>query len=100
MARAVVLTGTPANLEVNTFTNKAGEQRESLRFVMAHPMTAVSGSVQCECRRDDVRAAIEKAFEHGEMVEVVCMPDVVAFKNKQGEDDRFFKMIALACQPG
>lgn len=100
MARAVVCCGTPVNLEVNPYKTKDGEERESLRFTLAHSMTAVSGSVQFEVRRFDVRAQIEAAHDHGEVLEVVCIPDVVAFKNKKGEDDRFFKMIALACQPG
>lgn len=103
MPRALVAVGCPSNLEDNEFEYGSGDKKGtkgfSLRFVLGHQMTAMSGSVQCEASDEQVIARIREAHANGEVVECACIPRGVAYKDKTtGKDEMFYKLHVRAVQ--
>jgi len=97
-----VCVGVPSNLETREFEykkgDKAGTAGEALSFVLAHPATSMSGSVQCETRNESLIEDLRKAHEAGDFIEVTCVPDVVNY-TRDGEERHFFKLRAVAIVP-
>lgn len=84
MARAVVLVGTPVDLEMRSFTykngEKAGEDAQVLGFRLQHSATALAGTVSCETRDESVMSEISAAHEGRYAVQVVAVPRAVRYE--------------------
>lgn len=95
MARAVVVVGTPVDLEPREFEKKDGSKARSLGFKLNHQATALGGAVPCETRDELVWKLVEEAHESGSQIMCVAVPYCVRY-DKDGENRDFTKLTVRA----
>lgn len=95
MARAIVVIGTPVDLEPREFDKKDGSKGRALGFRLSHQATALSGSVPCECKDEAVWKAVEHANEFSLEIKCVAVPYCIRYE-KDGENRDFAKLTVRA----
>lgn len=88
MARAVVVVGTPVDLEAKEFDKRNGEKGHSLEFKLSHQATALGGSVQCEVKDRVAREQIEAASAEQRELRMVAIPYGIPFVDQKDGPDK------------